>query len=87
MDVRIEPHTLRRAATRGVSLQEIMAVLRSGCQREAREGRLSRWLVFEGPFHWNGRSYPEKRVEVIFLQEGEAIITVTVYAMYGVWSA
>ena len=36
---------------------------------------------------WNGKFYSKKRVEVIYIEEDEIIITVTVYVFYGEWEA
>ena len=30
-------------------------------------------------------AYPQKRIEVFFVQEGEDLVTVTVYVFYGKW--
>lgn len=86
MQISIEPHTLLRAEARGVSIAEITEVLRNGPEVPAKSGRLSKSLIFDGPFMRNKKLYPQKRVEVIFIQRGDAIITVTVYAMYGIWN-
>jgi hypothetical protein len=32
-----------------------------------------------------GKYYEEKRVEVIYIEEGELTVTVTVYVFYGEW--
>jgi hypothetical protein len=34
-----------------------------------------------------GKYYEEKRVEVIYFEEDQLIITVTVYVFYGEWEA
>lgn len=38
-----------------------------------------------GKQEWNGKSYEQKRVEVIYAVEDDVLVTVTVYAFYGKW--
>jgi hypothetical protein len=85
-EIRIDPHTLRRAEERGVSAEEIEIVIRDGEPVEAARGREAKFKVFDFHSTWNGRYYDEKKVVVVYLG-GSAIVTVTVYAFYGCWTA
>ncbi len=52
----------------------------------AKRGRLAKVKVFSFNQTRNGVLYPEKRVEVNYLEEADRLITVTVYAFYGRWT-
>lgn len=85
MKIRIDPHTLVRSEERGVTEEEIREVLETGDRFGAMHGRLGKTKVFPFQAHRLGRFYEEKRVEVIYAQEGDTVVTVTVYAFYGKW--
>ena len=83
MKIRIEPHTLIRAAERGASESEIIDTLMSGQAVEAKRTRLAKAKLF--PFHQqrNGSFYEEKKIELYYVIENEEYVTVTVYVFYG----
>lgn len=83
--VQIDPHTLERAAERGTDEAEIRDVLATGFLVPARYGRIGKTKVYAFGRERGGRIYPQKRVEVYYLQEAERIVTVTVYVFYGRW--
>jgi len=85
VEIRIGTHALARAAERGASLDEIREVVTSGLPEPARDNRLARARVFRFGGERAGRSYPEKRVRVIYLVEDELVTVVTVYVYYGRW--
>lgn len=85
MNLRIDPHTLDRAAARGATLAEIEATIASGAAEPAHGGRLARARVFPFARERNGRFYPEKRIKVVYVVEGDLIVTVTVLVYYGKW--
>lgn len=85
MEIQIDPHTLERALERGATLAEIRQVVELGVLEDARAGRFARSLVFAFDHQRNGRYYAQKRVKVVFLVEGEHIVTVTVLVYYGKW--
>lgn len=87
MQIRIEPHTLKRAMERGATEEEIIEVLTNGVTVAAKEGRLAKSKVFRFNALRNGKHYLQKRVEVYFIIEASTIITVTVYVYYGKWEA
>ncbi len=86
MNILIEPHTLQRAKERGASQAEIREVLLNGRDIPGRHGRKGRFKVYVFDSVWNGRHYPEKRVEVFFVDADDTRVTVTVYVFYGQWS-
>ncbi len=85
MQIRIEPHTLKRAMERGATEEEVNVVLNEGETINAKAGRSAKAKVFEFNALRNGKHYPQKRVEVYFIIEGDTIITITVYVYYGEW--
>ena len=85
MNVQIEPHTLQRAEERGTNIEEIRVVLEQGTEIPARGNRKAKAKVFTFKKERLGKYYEEKRVEVIYVEENQTIITVTVYVFYGEW--
>ena len=85
MNIQIEPHTLQRAEERGTNIEEIQIVLEYGIEIPARGNRKAKAKVFTFKKARLGKYYEEKRVEVIYVEEGELVITVTVYVFYGEW--
>jgi hypothetical protein len=83
--IRIDPHTAARAVERGASEPEIRDVLAEGVVIPARGTRMAKARVFPYNAIWNGRFYSEKRVEVIYLTQGDDLVTVTVYVFFGSW--
>jgi hypothetical protein len=85
MNVQIGEHTLRRAEERGTNLAEIEEVLETGSSIPAKYGRMAKAKVFEYRKERNDVYYEQKRVEVYYVMEGDATVTVTVYVFYGKW--
>ena len=76
-------HARRRMRGRGVTEEEVEQVIRRGGPSEARPPRLGRELVFSGQHLWRGRKYPQKRVKVVFVREGDDTVILTVVSYYG----
>lgn len=87
MDVRIDPHTLQRAEERGTTAVEIHDVLATGEPISARAGRRGKAKLFSFEQRRLGRYYKHKRVEVIYTEEADTLVTVTVYVFFGEWEA
>jgi hypothetical protein len=85
MAVQIDPHTLERAEERGASEDEIRDVILTGSPIPAKHGRRAKAKVYAFGRVRHGRRYDEKRVEVIYTEQGRDIVTVTVYVFYGRW--
>ena len=83
MQIRIDSHTLERAAERGASSEEIIDVITSGYTVPAKYGRLGKSKIFDFKQTRLGRYYEQKRIEVFFAIEGDVIVTATVYVFYG----
>ena len=87
MKILIDPHTLERAEERGTNENEIKDVIDTGFVIPAKYGRSGKAKVYEFKKKRHGKNYEQKRVEVIYAFEGDAIVTVTVYVFYGIWEA
>lgn len=85
MDIVIEPHTLKRAEERGTNAEEIRIVLEQGVEIPARGNRKAKAKVFIFQKERLGNFYEEKRVEVIYIEEEDTFVTVTVYVFCGEW--
>ena len=85
MAIRIDTHTLQRAAERGADPEEIRDVIETGVPIPARGSRLGKAKVYAFGRERTGRYYEQKRVEVYYTTEGEDTVTVTVYVFYGKW--
>ena len=85
MRISIETHTLLRAEERGTEEAEIKDVLITGFSIPAKYGKMGKAKVFEFDRTRHGKYYRQKRVEVFYLQEGDELITVTVYVFFGAW--
>ena len=85
MEIRIEPHTLKRATERGASKTEIISCLKNGQILPAKNGRFAKEMVFIFNSKWNDKFYEYKKLEVIYTIEDNIIVTITVYVFYGKW--
>ncbi len=85
MNIRIDPHTLERAEERGTNEGEIRDVIETGVPVPAKGRRLGKAKVYSFKRVRRGRFYEHKRVEVMYVQDGNEIVTVTAYVFYGRW--
>ena len=85
LEIRISSHTIQRAQERGASEEEIRDALENGFEIPAKRHRLGRAQIYRHDQERLGRYYPEKRVEVFYTVEANAMVTVTVYVFYGKW--
>jgi hypothetical protein len=85
MNIRIDPHTLARLSERGIAEDEIRDVLLNGEDIPAKAGRKGKAMVYPYRRERLGKFYEHKRVEVIYVQEEDTLVTVTAYAFYGRW--
>lgn len=85
MKVNIEPHTRIRMDYYNISESQVLDVLLTGRDAEAKLGRKSKYKIFPFAETIRGRFYPQLRLDVVFVEEHGEIYTVTIYARYGVW--
>ncbi len=70
---------------RGTDGPEIRDVLATGVPVPAHSGRLAKAKIYRFGQRHGGILYPQKRVEVYYVKEGDATFVVTVYFFYGTW--
>lgn len=87
MRIQIEPHTLVRATERGTTEDEIQDTIKTGFDIPARGNRKGKAKVYDFRQERLGKYYEQKRIEIIYAEEKDVIITVTVYVFYGEWKA
>jgi hypothetical protein len=85
MKIQIDPHTLERAEERGANEEEIKDVINTGFTIQGKYGRIGKAKVYNFERKRHNEYYEQKRVEVFYIEEEGAIITVTVYVFYGKW--
>ncbi len=78
-------HALQRALERGADREEIEDVLATGVPTPARRRCLGKAKVFAYQQVRNGIEYRQKRVEVYYVEEWDALFVVAVYAFYDTW--
>jgi uncharacterized protein YuzE len=78
VEIKIEPHTLEREEERGTNRREIEYVLENGFEIPARGNRKGKAKIFEFKRERLGKFYEQKRVEVIYVEENDSMVTVTV---------
>jgi len=87
MEIRIDPHTLRRAEERGASADQVSEVINTGFAVPAKRDRVGKAKVFLFNQERLGKYYEQKRIEVIYILENDVAVTVTVYVFYGKWES
>ena len=85
MEIQIDQHTLDRAEERGTNENEIIDVINTGFSISAKYGRIGKAKIYNFKQRRNRKYYEQRRVEVFYIIEKDAIITVTVYVFYGKW--
>ena len=85
MIIQIDPHTLKRAAERGASEDEIRDVINTGSVIPVKRGRRGKAKVYMFNKKRLDVFYKQKKIEVIYTIEHDKIITITVYVFYGEW--
>jgi len=85
MKFKLIEHAKERAIERGATEDEIQMVLSSGNEVQAKKGRKSKEMVFEYGRQWLGKTYSQKKVRAIYVEENGEIIVITVKVYYGKW--
>ena len=60
-------------------------MINTGSKSNTIGNRVSSYKVFIYNDVRNGKHYPHKKVEVIYIEENDRVYTVTVYVYYGKW--
>lgn len=85
MEIKIVEHAKERIIERGTTTEEIIKVIKEGNDFIAKKGRKGKEMIFEYGKEWLGKTYPQKKVKVIFIEEENEIIVITVKVLYGRW--
>jgi hypothetical protein len=82
---KLTEHAKERAIERGTTQEEIQKVLSKGKKVQVKEGRRGKEMVFEYRKDWLGKPYPQKKVKVIYIEEEDEVVVITVKVYYGKW--
>lgn len=85
MKFKLIEHAKERAIERGATEDETQMVFSSGNEIQAKKGRKGKEMVFEYGREWLGKTYSQKKVRVIYVEENGEIIVITVKVYYGKW--
>jgi len=86
IEIEISEHTSERAKERGTNDEEIKDVILTGIDCSAKGDRKGKEKIYSYNKEWNGKSFPEKLVRVIFIIGEKIISTVTVIVQFGKWT-
>ena len=70
---------------RGASEEEVRKVLFLGTNLAAKKGRKAKEMIFPYGEKWIGRVYPQKKIVVIYKEEQDETLVITVKVFYGQW--
>ena len=85
MRIKLIEHAKERVKQRGATSEEVKAVILNGEQIKAKRGRKAKEMIFEYKKKWLRKTYPQKKVQVIYVEEENQIIVITVKVFYGKW--
>jgi hypothetical protein len=80
--IRFSKHALGYAASRGFTVAEVEAAIRTCAWAAAELGRLDCRKDFAYGREWNGKVYATKQVRPVFVDEPGEIVVITVYTYY-----
>jgi len=78
-------HARERANERGTAEDEISTVLSSGQEIQLKKGRKGKEMVLDYNKEWLGKHYAQKKVKVVYVEEEEQTVVITVKVYYGKW--
>jgi hypothetical protein len=80
--IKLTEHARERAKERGTTEEEIGLVLSSDREIRLKKRRKSKELVFEYNKDWLGKHYAQKKVEVVYTEENDETVVITVKVFY-----
>ena len=80
--VTLSAHARERAAQRGATEEQIAATLATGRWEPADRGRRQASQTFAFDAEWQGRLYRRQQVRVVFAEEPDSLVVVTVFVYY-----
>ncbi len=85
MAFKLTEHAKERAIERGTTQEEIQMVLSDGKEIQVKEGRKGKEMIFEYGKEWLGKTYPQKKVKIIYIEEDNEVVIITIKVYYGKW--
>ncbi|MBE0415039.1 MAG: DUF4258 domain-containing protein [Dehalococcoidia bacterium] len=85
MKVIIIDHARERIQERGATEEEVRETLSKGKELKAAGKRTVKEMVFPFNARWQGRFYPRKKLRVIYAEQGDDLVVITVYTYFGKW--
>ncbi len=85
MEFRLTEHARERAEERGTTETEIGVVLSGKQETQLKKGRKSKETIFDYNRGWLGKHYHQKKVQVIYVDEENETVVITVKIYYGRW--
>jgi hypothetical protein len=67
---------------RGLTVAEVEETIRGSSWETGERGRLEARKTFQFGRDWNGRRYVTKQVHVVFVEEENEVVVVTVYTYF-----
>jgi hypothetical protein len=83
--VKIIEHAKERIAERGASESEVRETIRDGISVRAKKRRKAKEKIFAYGKPWQGQTFPHKKLKVVYVEEGNTLVVITVYVYYGRW--
>ncbi len=80
--IRLTKHAMGYLSSRGFTVAEVEAAIRTAAWGPAELGRLHCYKDFIFNAAWNGRHYATKRVRPVFIESPVEIVVITVYTYY-----
>ena len=80
--IRLTEHAKNYQKLRGFTPKEIETAVRTGSWAKSGGGRWETSKEFPFEAEWNGRVFPIKKVQPIFVEEAGEIVVITVYVYY-----
>jgi len=85
MKIKFIEHAKERMIERGASEEEVKKVLFFGTDITAKKGRKAKEMIFPYEEKWIGRVYPQKKIVVVYKEEKDEALVITVKVFYGQW--
>jgi hypothetical protein len=83
MKIKFIEHAKERMIERGASEEEVKKVLFFGTDITAKKGRKAKDMIFPYEEKWIGRVYPQKKIVVVYKEEKDEALVITVKVFYG----
>ena len=80
--IRLSKHALGYSVSRGFTVAEVEEAIRTCVWGAAKLGRLDCRKDFSFGQNWNGKIYATRQVRLVFVDEAEETVVITVYTYY-----